>query len=48
MARSVTVPARCETATHQRQSARRRALQALMADDSVPADWLDVRVTAGW
>jgi hypothetical protein len=27
---------------------RGAALQALMSDDSVPADWLEVKVTAGW
>jgi osmotically-inducible protein OsmY len=27
---------------------RGAALQALMSDDSVPADWLDVKVTAAW
>jgi osmotically-inducible protein OsmY len=27
---------------------RGAALQALTSDDSVPADWLDVKVTAGW
>ena len=27
---------------------RGAALQALISDDNVPADWLDVRVTAGW
>jgi osmotically-inducible protein OsmY len=27
---------------------RGAALQALICDDSVPADWLDVKVTAGW
>jgi osmotically-inducible protein OsmY len=27
---------------------RGAALQALMSDDSVPADWVDVKVTADW
>jgi len=27
---------------------RGAALRALMPDDSVPADWLDAKVTAGW
>ena len=27
---------------------RGAALQALMSDDSVPADWLDAKVTADW
>lgn len=27
---------------------RGAALQALMSDDSIPADWIDVKVAAGW
>ena len=47
--RAVEDELRADPRDHWRdEELRGAALQALMSDDSVPADRLDVKVTAGW